>query len=398
MSSTKIYEYINNGNTILGIGPVSMNVINAALEFANENPFIPIMIIPSRRQIDDTSIRKGYVNNWSTEEFTKYIRNNQLFDNIVLVRDHGGPWQNNYEIDKKMNLKDAMKSAEESYARDIDAGFDILHIDPSIDIEGQISYKEIMERLIILYEFCSSYAAKNNKVIEYEIGTEEQIIHPVSISEFSNILDDIKAYLHAKQLQKPMFTVLQIGTKVMEMQNIGILNRAGNKDELFNQIKQLCNLAIENGIFVKVHNTDYLNTDVLQKFPSLNISAANVAPEFGITETKTLIDILERNNLNSLANDFLNYSYNSKKWGKWIIPNSKISDRDKAILSGHYVLSEEYIVKLLENAQKQIKNIDINEYIKNELKKNIMKYINSFNINTKQNRNVYDTDYTKAVG
>ena len=35
-----------------------------------------------------------------------------------------------------MNLKDAMNSAKASYKADIDAGFQILHIDPSIDIHG----------------------------------------------------------------------------------------------------------------------------------------------------------------------------------------------------------------------------------------------------------------------
>ena len=35
--------------------------------------------------------------------------------NIILARDHGGPWQNELEKNQNMNLKDAMQSAKDSY-------------------------------------------------------------------------------------------------------------------------------------------------------------------------------------------------------------------------------------------------------------------------------------------
>ena len=48
----------------------------------------------------------------------------------------------------------AMDSAKVSYAADLDAGFEILHIDPSIDIHGQPDIEEVLERSFELYEFC----------------------------------------------------------------------------------------------------------------------------------------------------------------------------------------------------------------------------------------------------
>ena len=59
------------------------------------------------------------------------------------------------------------------------------------------------------------------------------------------------------------------------------------------------------------------------------IPAANVAPEFGVTESKTFLKILEENNLTKLANDFIQISYDSMKWEKWIIKGSKIDDKNK---------------------------------------------------------------------
>ena len=34
---------------------------------------------------------------------------------IVLCRDHGGPWQHNYEKEKKMTAKEAMNSAKNHF-------------------------------------------------------------------------------------------------------------------------------------------------------------------------------------------------------------------------------------------------------------------------------------------
>ena len=52
------------------IGPMSKNVVDAILEFTEETNN-KIGFIPSRRQVDYNS---GYVNNWTTKEFSKYIR------------------------------------------------------------------------------------------------------------------------------------------------------------------------------------------------------------------------------------------------------------------------------------------------------------------------------------
>ena len=41
--------------------------------------------------------------------------------------------------------------------------------------------------------------------------------------------------------------------------------------------------------FLKEHNTDYLDEETLKMHPVIGISSANVAPEFGVTETKSLL-------------------------------------------------------------------------------------------------------------
>ena len=51
------------------IGPMSKNIVDAIIEFCNETNN-KIGLIPSRRQVERDG---GYVNNWSTKEFSEYV-------------------------------------------------------------------------------------------------------------------------------------------------------------------------------------------------------------------------------------------------------------------------------------------------------------------------------------
>ena len=153
--------------TLLGVGPMSKNCVDATIELAKEHQ-APLMLIASRRQVDSEKFNGGYVENWTTKEFSDYVFERDKDNNIMLARDHGGPWQNELEKTKNMNLKDAMTSAKESYSADIDSGFHILHIDPSIDIHIQPTIDQILERVYELYDFCWTYAQQNKRDIIYD--------------------------------------------------------------------------------------------------------------------------------------------------------------------------------------------------------------------------------------
>ena len=73
-----------------------------------------------------------------------------------------------------MSLKKAMQSAKDSFRADIDAGFKMLHIDPSIDIHSPPSVDKVLERVYELLDYCWSYAQSKKQDVIFEIGTEEQ--------------------------------------------------------------------------------------------------------------------------------------------------------------------------------------------------------------------------------
>ena len=132
--------------TLLGVGPMSKNCVDSVIELANDYE-IPLMLIASRRQVDSEEFNGGYVNGWSTERFAKYVIDRDKKGFVLLARDHGGPWQNDKEKSEGLSLHRAMESAKKSFKSDIESGFGILHIDPSIDIHGSPTVDEILLRV-----------------------------------------------------------------------------------------------------------------------------------------------------------------------------------------------------------------------------------------------------------
>lgn len=381
---TKIHnlfqKYKDKKVTHLGIGPMSKNCIDAVIEISNEND-IPLMLIASRRQIDCKELGGGYVNNWSTEEFVNYIKKKDINSNIILCRDHGGPYQNNSEIEKNISIKDAMKSAKISYKQDIINDFEILHIDPSFDPKTKISTDEIISRVKELYEYCIETAKKYNKEIAIEIGTEEQSGGTNTVDELEYSLKQIINFCNLKNYPKPLFTVVQTGTKVMETKNIGVFKETFENFEN-NKLKSLLKICKKYGVYMKQHNTDYLEDKYLLKHPTFGIHAANVAPEYAIAETKKIFKIIEINKFDEIKTKIIKLCVDSNKWHKWAINSNKLTDYEKAILCCHYLFSNTKFISLKQEIADKIKLSfeDLDIILKEEVKDSIFRYIKNFNL------------------
>lgn len=370
--------------TLLGVGPMSINCVDATIELANEHE-VPILMIASRRQIDSEEFGGGYVNNWTTEDFARYVTDRDKKGKILLARDHGGPWQSTKEKDAQLGLRRAMDSAKSSYRADIAAGFQVLHIDPSVDIHGQPDVDEVLDRVFDLYEFCWTQAQQSKQEIIFEVGTEEQSGSTNSQEELDYTLNAIKKFCTQNKLPQPTFVVIQCGTRVMEMRNVGSFDspvRVANEIPAEIQLPKMIEICNHHGIFMKEHNTDYLSDEGLQWHPRLGIHAANVAPEFGVAETKALVNVLESNGLSNHAERFLKISYDSNKWDKWMLENTRATDRDRSLIAGHYVFSMPEVKELKIEAGKELerKGIHLEEYLKQQVKQSILRYLRNFRL------------------
>ena len=382
MITQKLKDFVKQKKcTLLCAGPMSKNFVDTCIEYTSKKNF-PFLLIASRRQIDAEEFGGGYVNNWSTENFSKYVRKKSK--KIILCRDHGGPYQGAYTSNKESLIKEEMKNAKISFKADIDNNFEIIHLDPSLNL-GKNSFKKSIDRLFELYDYCWSYAKKTNKKIAFEIGTEEQNGSTNSPEELELTLELTKKFCQKNKIEMPTFVVVQSGTLVKEMTNVGTFDlpfRIENQLPAEISVPQMIKICDKYKVMMKAHNCDYLSNTALQYHPRLGIHAVNIAPEFGVIESKSFSQIMKNNNLTNLSDRFLDLSYKSNKWNKWMKRNSLATKKEKSMISGHYIFSTEEFQYIYSEAKNflQKKKIDLNKLIKRDLSKSLDRYVKNLGI------------------
>lgn len=371
----------NRSATLLCSGPMSKNCIDVSIELSKQFD-VPQVLIASRRQIDSEEFGGGYVENFTTNEFSKYVKS-QNAEKVLIARDHGGPWQSILEKNNKLNAFDSMQSAKKSFENDILSDFDFLHLDPSIPIQNEkLSVNIILDRLFELYGHTYEFAKQNNKEINFELGTEEQNGYGQDLKQFEFFLNETKKFCEKNKITKPTFVVAQTGTKVMETKNVGIFKddiTSSNKLSL-KHLKETLKICDKYGVMLKEHNTDYLSNEALSLRPSIGIHASNVAPEFGVVETRGLLYLLNTFGYKKEFDLFIEVALSSNKWKKWMIKDSNATDIDKAIICGHYIFNDEKIINLKRKIKKdlEVHSINLDGYLKTLIKNSMTKYMQLF--------------------
>jgi hypothetical protein len=313
------------------IGPMSKNIVDSIIEFCN-NTNNTIGLIPSRRQVENTS---GYVNNWTTQEFTEYVKSKT--DKILLVRDHSGPKQGQIDDDGYESLKEDCKY------------LDIIHIDPW---KKHPAFNLGLEETIRMIEYCYEL----NPNIQFEVGTEEAI-RRFEPYELSDLVHQLKSRLTPEIFNQIKYLVIQSGTSLKGT------NQTGNYDST--RLKEMIEICKQNNLISKEHNGDYIPVSIIKEKFDLGLDSINIAPEFGLIETLTYIKEIENNWDFSLIDKFWEICFESKKWEKWVNQDFDpyIQKRDLIKICGHYVLSTpEFLIKI----KSQFPNID--QKIKNNIK------------------------------
>lgn len=263
---------------------------------------------------------------------------------MPLCRDHGGPWQGGGEAE--LSDEEAMARAKVSMAEDLAAGFDIIHIDPSVR-GGAMTDPGILEKIFDLYAFVIETSRRLGRQVEIEVGAEQQSGAFSGPEELVTFLREITRFCDQHNYQRPLFCVVQTGTLVREMRNVGLTD--GRRNEGYDQkfavenvertIKYLSDIAYINGVFIKEHNGDYLSDGSMGLRGKCRVSGINIAPELGVYESKCLIALCTELGLTLEREQLLEIFYNSRKWEKWMSPDSSATDLDRALIAGHYTFS-----------------------------------------------------------
>lgn len=370
---------INKKATMLCSGPMSKNCIDASLELSQQFN-VPQVLVASRRQIDSEEFGGGYVENFSTENFVNYVKNKNV-KKIFLARDHGGPGQGEFEKIHNLDLHGSMQVAKKSFENDILSGLDFLHIDPSIPIQNEtLTIDNILNRLFELYGHVNEYAQIHNKKIEIELGTEEQNGYTEDAEKFEYFLNKVMKFCDTNKIIKPTFIVAQTGTRVMETKNIGQFSAYNKPIDAIDTIIKTLQICEKYDVMLKEHNADYLSSESLSLRPLMGIHASNVAPEFGVIETKGLFYLLNTFGYKKELDLFIEVALSSEKWKKWMLKDSQTSNIEKAVICGHYIFANAQIKQMKEKISCELlhRNINVDEYLKTLVKQSMLRYMQLF--------------------
>ena len=370
--------------TLLGVGPMSKLVTMAAVDLANEYRF-PLALIPSRRQVDAVEFGGGYVENWSTESFSKYVRSIDRGGYALLSRDHSGPWQglpSPEPTDGDQTLPNAMHEVKSSLSDDIRNGFDLLHIDPSLALLRGFSEEDVDDMAVELIAHCVGEMTPDRECA-FEVGTDEQDLAPDPIPLSRMRLRRLLAKLDRYRLPRPIFYVVQTGTKVMETRNIGSFDQPltlqGGLPPAVH-LPSTLGMCLAEGVLLKEHNADYLSDRALKWHRRFGIHAANVAPEFGVTETSALLEILRDLGMDREFETFTQTVLDGGRWEKWMLPDSTSGDLERVRIAGHYHFSDPEIREIRERAAKlgASRGMDIEDRIRVRVRNSIRRYMVAF--------------------
>jgi choline kinase len=312
---------------LLCIGPMSKTIVDTIVDFSHEKN-LPMCLIASRSQVETRALGGGYANNWTTEDFAAYVRDKlkEKPAKVLICRDHGGPWLGADE--KELSEKHAMLLAKASFEADIAAGFNMIHIDTSVN-PGGFDMEKSLTRAFELFLFCEEKAKQYGTTLNYEIGTEDADGGVVEPDVFEEYLKRIVAFCEQNSIAKPKFIVARTGTYVREMRQMGAFD--------YENTKRLLDIASKYGVGIKEHNTDYDTAENHRIRAKLGVTALNIAPEFGVIETNTILQFCKKKGRHDLHERFIELAYSSKKWKKWLCYPDFTTKEQKAIIAGHYV-------------------------------------------------------------
>ena len=314
--------------TIFGACPNSPTVIRASIRAAKRNN-APIYFAATLNQVDCDG---GYTG-MTQEAFVRTVRFEAERVNftgpVIIAIDHGGPWLKDRQRTEKWSVEDAMNGVKKSFEAAVLAGYDLIHVDPTVDInvpKGEvIDIHVVAARTVELIAHVEKFRKeKGIGPISYEVGTEE--VHGGLADEkvFDTFINELKKGLIVAGLPDvwPCFIVGKVGTDLDTTIFDGEVAR-----RLTSKVRPL-------GSYIKGHYTDDVANP--EEYPLCGMGAANVGPEFTMSEYRALCELeqLERKYekegkvavLSNMRNVLLEEVHDSHRWEKWLHEDEKGKD------------------------------------------------------------------------
>jgi D-tagatose-1,6-bisphosphate aldolase subunit GatZ/KbaZ len=271
-------------------------------------------------QVDNDA---GYTG-WRQRDFVElvraYSREIGFHGTAVCCLDHGGPWLKDKQRTEGYSYDAAMDGVKASLVECINAGYELLHVDPTVDV--RISPGEIIDIHVVAQRTLEliDHAERHRRAaglprISYEVGTEEVHGGLANMDNFRALLDDLKAGLARLGYVEvwPIFVVGKVGTDLHTTEfDVDVA-------------RNLSQAAASYGSVIKGHYSD--NVSNPEAYPLSHMGGANVGPEFTEIEYETLIALEAqeaadgsdaRSNIGAVLEQAVE---RSGRWKKWLLPD-----------------------------------------------------------------------------
>jgi len=378
--------------TLLAVCPNSSAVLEAAIRAAARNRSI-LLFAATLNQVDFESSYTGWTQADFVHQMAEYANKYHWSGPLYPCLDHGGPWLKDLHSLAHLTYSETMDKVKKSITACIEAGYKLLHIDPTIDrtrsINQPLPLQLVVDRTVELIAHAERIRLANGlPKLAYEVGTEEVHGGLVDFGRFREFLNLLRAQLNKKNLGQcwPCLLVAQIGTD---------LHTSIFKPEV---ARRLYSILAPLGSMVKGHYTDWVDNP--EAYPTSGIGAANVGPEFTEEEFIALSELEEKEReiieqirvspANFLAT-LQNAIVESGRWKKWILPMEEgldfselTSTRKEWLLKtgSRYIWTNEQVVAARNILYKNIwiKEIDAHDYVIEKITRTIENYIRVFNL------------------
>jgi D-tagatose-1,6-bisphosphate aldolase subunit GatZ/KbaZ len=378
--------------TLLAVSANSQAVVEAAL-IAAKQADCPIFFAATLNQVDPDG---GYTG-WNHARFAALVRQTARKTGFkgpaLLGVDHAGPWLRDRHTSEKWTYQRTMNAVKRSLESAIEAGFDLLHIDPTVDRDlpsgRTLELNTIVERTVLLIKHCESFRIKHGlPPIAYEVGTEEVKGGLADEDMFGSFLAGLRKRMTEENLSRawPCFIVGKVGTDL--------------DTTIFSpQVAQeLYDIACGYGLVLKGHYTD--NVENPAAYPTSKMGGANVGPEFTEVECDALFALESREKAvpikgagghSQFRESLTRAVVRSGRWQKWLHPEETgkpfdelHADRQSWLLKtgARYIWTDREVLearrRLYINLEKDGFNPHL--YVVERISLQILKYCRAFNL------------------
>lgn len=381
-----IRDDFRNKVALLAVCPNSEAVTRAAL-LAGKEANAPVLFAATLNQVDTDGGYTGWTPGDLVGFSNDFANKNKIDTPILACLDHGGPWLKDKHAKLGLSLTETMDEVKKSLEACLDAGYALLHIDPTVDrsisTNDPIPIDIVIDRTIELIAHAEGYRKKHNlPKMDYEVGTEEVHGGLANLSSFEYFLERLDSELEKLGLRDswPCFVVGKVGTD---------LHTTYFEPQM---ARDLTERTLKYNAMVKGHYSDYVDNP--EDYPLSGMGGANVGPEFTEEEyfaLQELIKLERKIGLDSQLTEALERAVkDSNRWQKWLFPEEigtdllELTDDRRAWIVRtccRYIWTAPEVVEARTNLYRNLAPYrDADAFVIGRIKTAIMKYYHAFNL------------------